>query len=155
MFKPQLGHWRLQNHQKKDPRVEAAAQNTRAPLWTHLTKDCRSTKSPVQQAARAMSSTVFGFLSLLQLPRNSSVPPCTSIESERLFAWSLTTRMRKYVITTEKAEMFFLMRKNLQLKEQNSSFLLLIWKFQFLLSLKIYNKKNYYPLYFYVTKALV
>lgn len=50
----------------------------------------------------------------------------------------------------------FLMRKNLQLKEQNSSFLLLIWKFQFLLSLKIYKKKkNYYPLHFYVTKALV
>lgn len=42
----------------------------------------------MQQAARAMSSTVFGFLSLFQLPRNSSVPPCTSIESERLFAWS-------------------------------------------------------------------
>lgn len=47
-----------------------------------------------------------------------------------------------------------LMRKNLQLMEQNSSFLLLIWKFQFLLSLKIYFKKITTPFISMLLKLL-
>lgn len=120
----------------------------------HLTKDSRSTKSPVQQAARAMSSTVFGFLSLLQLPRNSSVPPLHQHRKREAVCMVSNNKDEKIRANHRESGNVSLMRKNLQLMEQNSSFLLLIWKFQFLLSLKIYLKKITTPFISMLLKLL-